>query len=77
MSSLLRGNGEDEALDDSHAPRFNRGSGIMKSIRKSFRRRKKTRMAKEHKPKEWIDDEQKVRDGTCQFRVSYYKSFYF
>lgn len=71
MSHLLRG--EDERLDESQGSnRFARSSGIMKSIRRSFRRRKKTRAPKEqNKPAEWIEDERKVKDGSCHFRVRF------
>ena len=50
---------------------FIRGSGIMKSIRKSFRRRKKEtpQTRQNQKPNEWLEDELKVKNGTCQFKV--------
>ena len=57
---------------------FMRGSGIMKSIRKSFRRRKNRQEQNQtgnqsrqtQKPNEWLQDELKVKNGTCQFKVS-------
>jgi len=57
-----------------HNASFSRGSGLLKSIRKSFRRRKPkppALSADAQKPVEWLDDERKVNDGTCEFRVKY------
>lgn len=70
MMSLLL---EDRIEEPTTTTRpFQRGGGIMKSIRKSFRRRKKApTTVTEQKPQEWIDDERKVRDGICEFRVKY------
>ncbi|CAG5098547.1 Oidioi.mRNA.OKI2018_I69.XSR.g15765.t3.cds [Oikopleura dioica] len=51
-----------------------RGSGLLKSIRRSFRKRKPKPpqlTADAQKPVEWQDDERKVNDGTCEFRVKY------
>ena len=67
-----------------------RGSGILKSIRKSFRRRKRTPQGPSAGPSStvrsgtgppiigggerpwpdaWLEDEIKVKQGTCQFKV--------
>lgn len=70
-----------------------RGSGILKSIRKSFRRRKRTPQgpagpstvrsgsgppiighSERPWPDAWLEDEIKVKQGTCQFKVKYFQT---
>ena len=70
-----------------------RGSGILKSIRKSFRRRKRTPQGpagpstvrsgsgppiigagERPWPDAWLEDEIKVKQGTCQFKVKYFQT---
>merc|ERR1712131_297125 len=66
---------------------FSRGSGLMKSLRRSFRRLKRPPLRRNdpptpvvtqpvvdgtrQKPPEFLEDEIKVKQGTCQFKVKY------